>query len=209
MTDKKKMLDSVKFDGQGLVPTIVQDCATREVLMMAYMNRESLELTLDKGETYFYSRSRQEIWHKGETSGNLQSVQKLHMDCDFDTLQLEVAPSGPACHKGTYSCFNVEPQFEGFMNQLFELIERRKELRAEASYTSYRFNSGLDKILKKVGEEATETIVASKNPDAREVIAEASDLLYHLMVLLVERGISPDELRDELKNRHASKSGTD
>ena len=206
MTDKKKMLDSVKFDGQGLVPTIVQDCATREVLMMAYMNRESLELTLDKGETYFYSRSRQEIWHKGETSGNLQSVQKLHMDCDFDTLLVEVAPSGPACHKGTYSCFNVEPQFEGFMNQLFELIERRKELRPEGSYTSYLFNSGLDKILKKVGEEATETIVASKNPESGELVSETADLIYHLMVLLVERGVSLEEVTRELKNRHASQS---
>jgi phosphoribosyl-ATP pyrophosphohydrolase/phosphoribosyl-AMP cyclohydrolase len=206
MTNKQEILDSVKFDAQGLVPAIVQDRATREVLMMAYMNRESLELTFDKGETYFYSRSRQEIWHKGQTSGNLQSVQKLHMDCDFDTLLVEVTPTGPACHKGTYSCFDVEPQFESFMSQLFELIERRKELRPEGSYTTYLFNSGLDKILKKVGEEATETIVASKNPESKELVSETADLIYHLMVLLVARGVSLDEVTRELKNRHASQS---
>ncbi len=207
MTNKQKILESVEFDGQGLVPAIVQDSATREVLMMAYMNRESLELTLDQGETYFYSRSRQKIWHKGETSGNVQSIQQLHLDCDFDTLLVEVAPVGPACHKGTYSCFDVEPQLEGFMRQLFELIEGRKESRPEGSYTTYLFNSGLDKILKKVGEEATETIVAAKNPESGELVAETSDLIYHLMVLLVERGVSLEEITRELKIRHAPQSG--
>ena len=207
MTNKQKILESVEFDGQGLVPAIVQDSATREVLMMAYMNRESLELTLDQGETYFYSRSRQKIWHKGATSGNVQSIQQLHLDCDFDTLLVEVAPAGPACHKGTYSCFDVEPQLEGFMRQLFELIEGRKESRPEGSYTTYLFNSGLDKILKKVGEEATETIVAAKNPESGELVAETSDLIYHLMVLLVERGVSLEEITRELKIRHAPQSG--
>ncbi len=206
MTNKQKILDGVRFDAQGLVPAIVQDSATREVLMMAYMNRESLELTLEKGESYFYSRSRQELWHKGETSGNLQSVQKLHLDCDFDTLLVEVTPSGPACHEGTYSCFDVEPQFEGFMGQLFRLIQGRKELRPDGSYTTYLFDSGIDKILKKVGEEAAETIIAAKNPESAELVSEASDLIYHLMVLLVERGVSLEEVTRELKNRHASQS---
>ena len=210
MTDSShNILENVKFDEQGLVPAIVQDASTREVLMLAYMNRESLGLTLERGETYFYSRSRGELWHKGASSGNLQSVRKAGLDCDFDTVLIEVTPQGPACHRGTYSCFEVEPKLGGFLGYLYALIEERKETRPDDSYTTYLFDSGLDKILKKLGEETTETIVASKNPDAREVIAEASDLLYHLMVLLVERGISPDELRDELKNRHASKSGTD
>lgn len=210
MTDStKSILSNVKFNNDGLVPTIVQDSSTREVLMLAYMNQESLKLTLERGETYFYSRSRKEIWHKGATSGNLQSVKTVHLDCDFDTLLIEVNPQGPACHKGTYSCFNVEPGLEGFLGYLYDLIEKRKETRPDNSYTTYLFNSGLDKILKKVGEEATETIVASKNTDSKELIAEASDLLYHLMVLFVERGISLDDLRNELKNRHASKSGTD
>ena len=207
MTDGKKILESVQFDADGLVPAIVQDSATREVLMVAYMNRESLGLTLDKGETYFYSRSRQEIWHKGATSGNLQSVRQVRLDCDFDTVLVEVTPAGPACHMGTYSCFGAEPQFEGFLGQLFELIEGRKESRPEGSYTTYLFDSGLDKILKKVGEEAAETIVASKNEGSRELVSETSDLIYHLMVLLVERGVSLEEITRELKNRHASQSG--
>lgn len=207
MTDANKIVDSVQFDDRGLVPVIVQDGDTREVLMLAYMNRESLTLTLEKGETYFYSRSRGEIWHKGETSGNLQSVRRVRLDCDFDTLLVEVTPEGPACHKGTYSCFEVEPQFDGFLKRLFELIEDRKKSRPEGSYTTYLFNSGLDKILKKVGEEATEMIVASKNQQTDELVAEASDLIYHLMVLLVERGVSLEEITRELKNRHASQSG--
>ncbi len=207
MSDNLKILDSVKFDNQGLVPAIVQDAATREVLMLAYMNRESLGLTLEKGEAYFYSRSRSELWHKGATSGNIQTVRKIRMDCDFDTLLIEVAPQGPACHKGTYSCFEVEPQLEGFLKQLYELIEARKEERPDDSYTTYLFDSGLDKILKKVGEETAETIVAAKNQDSDELVAEASDLLYHLLVLFVEQGVSLDQLTDELKKRHASKSG--
>ena len=207
MTDNGNILESVQFDDRGLVPAVVQDAATREVLMLAYMNRESLALTLEKGETYFYSRSREEIWHKGETSGNLQSVRRVRLDCDFDTLLVEVTPAGPACHKGTYSCFEVEPRLEGFLSRLFDLIEDRKKSRPEGSYTTYLFDSGLDKILKKVGEEAAETIIAAKNQESGELVAEASDLIYHLMVLLVERGVSLEEITDELKRRHASQSG--
>lgn len=206
MTEERDMIDRVKFDERGLVPAIVQDAATREVLMLAYMNRASLAMTLDKRETYFFSRSREEIWHKGETSGNLQSLRTIRLDCDYDTILAEVDPKGPACHKGSYSCFEVEPQLEGFLDHLYRLIQDRKENRPEGSYTTYLFDSGLDKILKKVGEEATETIVASKNQATSELVAEASDLIYHLMVLLVERGVSLDEVTGELKQRHASKS---
>lgn len=206
MTTDLGILEKVQFDSQGLVPAIVQDAATREVLMMAYMNRESLERTLETGETYFYSRHRQELWHKGATSGNLQSVKQVRVDCDFDTLLIEVAPAGPACHRGTYSCFEVEPTIEGFLSKLYGLIEDRKEMRPEGSYTTYLFNSGIDKILKKVGEESAETIIAAKNESSAELVAEASDMIYHLLVLLVERGVALEDIARELESRHASKS---
>ncbi len=206
MTTGLDILEKVQFDSQGLVPAIVQDAATREVLMMAYMNRESLERTLETGETYFYSRHRQELWHKGATSGNLQSVKHVRVDCDFDTLLIEVAPAGPACHRGTYSCFEVEPTIEGFLGKLYALIENRKEMRPEGSYTTYLFNSGIDKILKKVGEESAETIIAAKNESSAELVAEASDMIYHLLVLLVERGVTLEDIARELESRHASKS---
>ena len=206
MTTDLDILEKVQFDSQGLVPAIVQDASTREVLMMAYMNRESLERTLETGETYFYSRHRQEIWHKGATSGNLQSVKKVRVDCDFDTLLIEVAPAGPACHRGTYSCFEVEPTIEGFLSKLYGLIEDRKKMRPEGSYTTYLFNSGIDKILKKVGEESAETIIAAKNESSAELVAEASDMIYHLLVLLVERGVALEDIARELDSRHASKS---
>lgn len=206
MTTGLDILEKVQFDSQGLVPAIVQDAATREVLMMAYMNRESLERTLETGETYFYSRHRQELWHKGATSGNLQSVKHVRVDCDFDTLLIEVAPAGPACHRGTYSCFEVEPTIEGFLRKLYALIENRKEMRPEGSYTTYLFNSGIDKILKKVGEESAETIIAAKNESSAELVAEASDMIYHLLVLLVERGVALEDIARELESRHASKS---
>ena len=206
MTTDLDILEKVQFDSQGLVPAIVQDAATREVLMMAYMNRESLERTLETGETYFYSRHRQELWHKGATSGNLQSVKQVRVDCDFDTLLIEVAPAGPACHRGTYSCFEVEPTIEGFLGKLYALIEDRKEMRPEGSYTTYLFNSGIDKILKKVGEESAETIIAAKNESSAELVAEASDMIYHLLVLLVERGVALEDIARELESRHASKS---
>ena len=203
------LLDEARFGADGLIPAVVQDAHTREVLTLAYMNKEALQLTLEKKETYFWSRSRNQLWHKGETSGNLQKVVKLSLDCDHDAVLVEVEPRGPACHTGTYSCFGLEPKLEGILQDLYSVIEERKERRPEGSYTTYLFNSGLDKILKKVGEETTETIVAAKNPDSQRLISETGDLMYHLLVLLVERGISLDEISNELKTRRNSprKSG--
>src|SRR5438445_3961099 len=195
------ILEQAKFGADGLIPAIVQDARTREVLTVAYMNKEALQLTLERSETYFWSRSRQQLWHKGETSGNSQKVMKVSLDCDQDAVLVEVEPRGPACHTGSYSCFGVEPRIEGVLDELYTLIETRKETRPEGSYTTYLFNSGLDKILKKVGEEATETIVAAKNPDDGRLVSETSDLIYHLLVLLVERGVTLDEVRQELKER--------
>jgi phosphoribosyl-ATP pyrophosphohydrolase/phosphoribosyl-AMP cyclohydrolase len=201
------ILEKAKFGADGLIPAVVQDAHTREVLTVAYMNKEALQFTIERGETWFWSRSRQQLWHKGETSGNSQKVTKVSLDCDNDAVLVEVEPLGPACHTGSYSCFGAEPELEGFLSQLYALIEERKEQRPEGSYTTYLFNSGLDKILKKVGEEATETIVAAKNPDAARLTEETADLFYHLIVLLVERGIGLDDIRRELKERHAAKSG--
>jgi phosphoribosyl-ATP pyrophosphohydrolase/phosphoribosyl-AMP cyclohydrolase len=195
------ILDRARFGADGLIPAIVQDARTREVLTVAYMNREALGLTLERRETYFWSRSRQQLWHKGETSGNFQKVTKVNLDCDNDAVLVEVEPLGPACHTGAYSCFGVEPEVEGVLRELYSVVEQRKEKRPEGSYTSYLFNSGLDKILKKVGEEATETIVAAKNDDAGRLVSETSDLLYHLLVMLVERGVTLDEVSKELKGR--------
>jgi phosphoribosyl-ATP pyrophosphohydrolase/phosphoribosyl-AMP cyclohydrolase len=195
------ILEKAKFGADGLMPAVLQDAQTREVLTVAYMNKEALQLTLERRETYLWSRSRQQLWHKGETSGNSQKVVKVSLDCDNDTVLVEVEPLGPACHTGAYSCFGVEPGLEGVLQELYSVIEQRKEQRPEGSYTTYLFNSGLDKILKKVGEEATETIVAAKNPDLRRLVSESGDLLYHLLVLLVERGVSLDEVVKELKGR--------
>ena len=200
----KDILEKAKFSADGLIPAVVQDARTREVLTVAYMNQEALRLTLEERETYFWSRSRQALWHKGETSGNSQKVLKVSLDCDNDTVLVEVEPAGPACHTGSYSCFGVEPGLESVLNELYSVIERRKEERPDGSYTTYLFNSGLDKILKKVGEEATETIVAAKNSDGR-LSSETADLLYHLLVLLVERGIGLDEISRELKQRREGK----
>ena len=196
-----EILEKAKFGADGLIPTVVQDARTREVLTVAYMNKEALQLTLERRETYFWSRSRQQLWHKGETSGNSQKVTKVSLDCDNDAVLVEVEPLGPACHTGAYSCFGVEPRVEGMLQELYSVIEERKEKRPEGSYTTYLFNSGLDKILKKVGEEATETIVAAKNQDSQRFVSETSDLLYHLLVLLVERGVTLDEVALELKGR--------
>jgi phosphoribosyl-ATP pyrophosphohydrolase/phosphoribosyl-AMP cyclohydrolase len=200
----KDILEKAKFSADGLIPAVVQDARTREVLTVAYMNQEALRLTLEERETYFWSRSRQALWHKGETSGNSQKVLRVSLDCDNDTVLVEVEPAGPACHTGSYSCFGVEPGLESVLNELYSVIERRKEERPDGSYTTYLFNSGLDKILKKVGEEATETIVAAKNNDGR-LSSETADLLYHLLVLLVERGIGLDEISRELKQRREGK----
>ena len=198
------VLDNAKFGADGLIPAVVQDAHTREVLTVAYMNKEALQLTLERHETHFWSRSRQQLWHKGETSGNFQRVLKVSLDCDQDAVLVEVEPRGPACHTGSYSCFGMEPNLEGVLQELYEVIEKRKEQRPEGSYTTYLFNSGLDKILKKVGEEATETIVAAKNPDSGRLISETGDLAYHLLVLLVERGITLDEISRELRARRNS-----
>jgi phosphoribosyl-ATP pyrophosphohydrolase/phosphoribosyl-AMP cyclohydrolase len=195
------ILNNAKFGSDGLIPAVIQDARTREVLTVAYMNKLALQLTLERHETYLWSRSRQQLWHKGETSGNSQKVTKVSLDCDNDAVLLEVEPLGPACHTGAYSCFGVEPELEGVLKELYSVIEERKAKRPEGSYTTYLFNSGLDKILKKVGEEATETIVAAKNTDGQRLVSETSDLLYHLLVLLVERGATLDEIARELKER--------
>jgi phosphoribosyl-ATP pyrophosphohydrolase/phosphoribosyl-AMP cyclohydrolase len=195
------ILENAKFGADGLIPAVVQDARTREVLTVAYMNKEALQLTLERRETYFWSRSRQQLWHKGETSGNSQKVTKVSLDCDNDAVLVEVEPLGPACHTGAYSCFGVEPELEGILQELYSVIEQRKEKRPDGSYTAYLFNSGLDKILKKVGEEATETIVAAKNSDSQRLVSETGDLLYHLLVLLVERGVTLDEIFRDLKER--------
>jgi len=195
------ILEIAKVSPDGLIPAVVQDARTREVLTVAYMNKEALQLTLERRETYLWSRSRQQLWHKGETSGNSQKVTKVSLDCDNDAVLVEVEPRGPACHTGAYSCFGVEPELEGVLQELYAVVEERKEKRPEGSYTTYLFNSGLDKILKKVGEEATETIVAAKNEDSGRLVSETSDLMYHLLVMLVERGVSLDEVLKELKGR--------
>ena len=195
------ILRKARFDSAGLIPAVVQDARTREVLTVAFMNEDALRLTLESGETHFWSRSRKTLWHKGETSGNYQKVQSVRLDCDADTVLVEVQPAGPACHTGLYSCFGVEPELEGLLKQLYALIEQRKEQRPQGSYTTYLFNSGLDKILKKLGEETTETIVAAKNTESQRLVAETADLIYHLLVLLVERGVSLEEISRELKER--------
>src|SRR5687767_2517920 len=193
---------AVSFDQSGLVPAIVQDARTREVLTLAYMNQESLTRTLETGETWFWSRSRNELWHKGETSGNTQQVVSLASDCDNDAIVVLVNPAGPACHTGARSCFNVEEgDFDVVLQNLYELIQSRERDRPSGSYTTYLFDKGLDKILKKVGEESAETIIAAKNEDRKQLVAEVSDLVYHLLVLLVARGVSLDEVRAELAQR--------
>jgi len=195
--------EELKFDDYGLIPAIVQDARTREVLTLAYMNRESLTRTLETKETWFWSRSRNELWHKGETSGNTQHVVGLVADCDGDAIVVLVNPAGPACHTGARSCFGLDQHEDlgDVLVQLFELILDRQRERPEGSYTTYLFDKGIDKILKKVGEESAETIIAAKNDDAKPLVAEVSDLIYHLLVLLVARGVSLDEVRDELARR--------
>ena len=203
-------IEEIDFDKLGLLPAIVQDARTRRVLTLAYMNAESLQRTLETGETWFWSRSRQQLWHKGETSGHTQRVEKISLDCDTDALLVSVIPQGPACHTGAESCFfnavfdeNAQPeaQLGDTLTRLYELISSRQRERPEGSYTTYLFDQGIDKILKKVGEEATETIVAAKNDDREAFTNEASDLLYHLLVLLVERGVTLQEISDELVKR--------
>ena len=199
--------DELRFDERGLIPAIVVDAATGKVLTLAYMNRESLEVTMAEGRTCFWSRSRQELWRKGETSGNVQRVVDITADCDRDALVVRVNKEGPACHLGTDSCFN-DLVWEGdeplpfSVEGLYDLLVGRKETLPEGSYTTYLFQKGLDKILKKVGEESTEVIIAGKARDKAETIYEIADLMYHVMVLMVELGISVEEVRGELASRH-------
>jgi phosphoribosyl-ATP pyrophosphohydrolase/phosphoribosyl-AMP cyclohydrolase len=200
----KDLLKDAKFNNDGLIPAVVQDVRTREVLMVAYMNPESLKLTLDKKETHFYSRSRKALWHKGATSGNFQKVRRVELDCDNDTVLVEVEPVGPSCHTGTYSCFGVEPGFGGTVQQLYALIATRKEMRPEGSYTTKLFDQGIDKIVKKLGEEAVETVIAAKNDSSERIVEETADLLYHLLVTLVEKGVTLEEINLELEKRHKS-----
>ena len=200
-------IDNLKFDENGLIPAIVTDAETGKVLTLAYMNRESLKISMEKGLTCFWSRSRQELWLKGETSGNYQHIVSITADCDNDALVVMVEPDGPACHTGSYSCFTKpvfqsEERSEFSYEGLMELIRGRKTNPQDGSYTTYLFNKGLDKILKKVGEESTEVIIAAKAEDKRETVYEIADLAYHIMVLMVETGISLDDIRDELASRH-------
>lgn len=199
--------EDLRFDDKGLIPAIVTDAGTGNVLTLAYMNRESLEISMKKGLTCFWSRSRQKLWLKGETSGNYQHIVNITADCDRDALLIRVNKDGPACHLGTDSCFNEiiyegeEPK--GFsLRNLYSLLEMRKREMPEGSYTSYLFDKGIDKILKKVGEESTEVIIAGKAEDHKETVYEIADLIYHLMVLMVEMGISVDEVEKELASRH-------
>ena len=202
-------LNKLKFDERGLIPAIVQHVRTREVLTLAYMNAESLARTVETKETWFWSRSRNKLWHKGETSGNTQRVVELLPDCDGDALVVLVDPAGPACHTGAQSCFDVGSTYQltttdQLLDRLYILVQEREKNRPAGSYTSYLFNEGLDKILKKLGEESTETIVAAKNDEDERLIAEVADLVYHLIVLLVARGISLDQIRAELVRRRTA-----
>ncbi len=199
-------IDQLKFDDKGLIPAIVVDADTKKVLTLAYMNKESLAISMEKGLTCFWSRSRQELWLKGETSGNYQHIVSITADCDRDALTVLVKKDGPACHLGTDSCFNervYESGEEPFsLEGLYGLLQGRKDTLPEGSYTTYLFQKGLDKILKKVGEESTEVIIAGKAEDKKETVYEIADLAYHIMVLMVEMGISVEDIRKELAGRH-------
>ncbi len=201
-------LNDLKFDENGLIPAIVTDCESGDVLTLAYMNRESLEISLEKRLTCFWSRSRQELWLKGETSGNYQHIQSVTADCDGDALLIKVKKDGPACHLGTDSCFtnklfeDADAEEPFTLNALYELICGRKTSPKEGSYTTYLFEKGIDKILKKVGEECTEVVIAAKGGDRREAVYETADLCYHVMVMMAEMGITPDEIKAELASRH-------
>ena len=203
------MLDisELKFDERGLIPAIVVNAKTKKVLTLAYMNEESLRITMEKGLTCFWSRSRQELWLKGETSGNYQHVVSVTADCDHDALVVLVEPDGPACHLGTESCFTntvweSDELHEFSLEILSELIEGRKKEKKEGSYTTYLFEKGLDKILKKIGEESTEVIIAGKAQDKKDTIYEIADLVYHVLVLMIEAGLSLEDIHDELASRH-------
>ena len=200
-------ISALKFDEKGLIPAVVVDTETKKVLTVAYMNEESLRISVEKGLTCFYSRSRQKLWLKGETSGNVQHIVSITADCDRDALVVEVRKEGPACHLGTDSCFN-EVIFEGeeppaFQYQdLMEMLVGRKENPKEGSYTTYLFSKGMDKMLKKIGEETTEVIISAKDSDKANTIYEIGDLMYHVMVLMIEMGISLEDIKKEMASRH-------
>ncbi|AIQ66350.1 bifunctional phosphoribosyl-AMP cyclohydrolase/phosphoribosyl-ATP diphosphatase HisIE [Paenibacillus graminis] len=225
---QQEVLEGIRWNEAGLLPAVVQDANSLEVLMFAYMNKESLQLSLESGQTWFWSRSRGELWHKGGTSGNTQAITSIHYDCDSDTLLVKVVPEGPACHTGETSCFfrelplrnsaageakegqgagsarqglNDNERF-AVLGELERVIAEREAERPEGAYTTYLFDKGVDKILKKVGEEASETIIAAKNKDNAELRLEVSDLIYHLLVLLQERKLPLDDIMDELSARH-------
>lgn len=213
----------LKYNEKGLIPAIVQEKGTGQVLMMAYMNRESLGKTLETGQTWFYSRSRQELWHKGATSGHVQQVHHIQVDCDADTLLVMVTQTGVACHTGEKSCFfnhlytdstdetkggkdNLTGKVDqGIVQRIVEVLEDRRENPQQGSYTNYLFDSGIDKILKKVGEESAEVIIASKNPDKEELVYEISDLVYHVLVLMNQQKVSLEEITKELSKRHGKR----
>ncbi|KWX78848.1 phosphoribosyl-ATP pyrophosphatase [Paenibacillus riograndensis] len=226
---QQEVLEGIRWNEAGLLPAVVQDADSLEVLMFAYMNKESLQLSLESGQTWFWSRSRGELWHKGGTSGNTQAITSIHYDCDSDTLLVKVVPEGPACHTGETSCFfrelplsnpaaakgakggtgavSARPELNdsarfAVLGELERVIAEREAERPEGAYTTYLFDKGVDKILKKVGEEASETIIAAKNKDNAELRLEVSDLIYHLLVLLQERKLPLDEIMDELSLRH-------
>ncbi len=199
--------ENLKFDENGLIPAIVVDAVSKKVLTLAYMSRESLKISMEKGLTCFWSRSRQELWLKGETSGNYQHIVSITADCDADALLIAVEKDGPACHTGTESCFNDKIWQSGELSEfsyegLMELIKGRKTEKKEGSYTTYLFEKGIDKILKKVGEESTEVIIAAKADDKKETVYEIADLAYHVMVLMTEMGITLGDVQKELASRH-------
>lgn len=200
-------IDQLKFDEKGLIPAVIVEAGTYQLLMVAYMNRESLKISMETGKTCFWSRSRQELWTKGETSGNYQHIVSITADCDLDTLKVVVEKDGPACHTGAETCFfnpvyQSEEKSDFTLDALMELIRGRKTNPQEESYTTYLFQKGLDKILKKIGEESTEVIIAAKDNDPKETIYEISDLVYHVMVMMIQQGISLEDIRRELASRH-------
>lgn len=207
----QRVIDGLKFDDRGLIPAIVQDRSTGRVLMMAYMNKEALEKTVETGTTWFFSRSRNKLWNKGETSGNVQRVKGICVDCDMDTLLLLVDQQGAACHTGNRSCFYRDldgspcdnwPETAGVLDRLYSVVLDRRNNPREGSYTNYLLEKGLDKTLKKVGEEAAEVIIGAKNPGKQETVYEIADLLYHITVLMLQKGIEYHEVYSELASRH-------
>lgn len=196
-------IEELDFEkGDGLIPAIITDYITKEVLMLGYMNKASLEETINSGQVTFFSRSKKRLWKKGETSGNFLSLKSVSTDCDNDTLLIQAVPAGPVCHTGSYTCFNASLNNSGFLNILEDVIKSRKSEMPEKSYTTELFRSGENRIIQKVGEEAIETVIAAKNNDRNEIINETSDLIFHLMVMLADKDISLNEITTNLRNRH-------